>query len=111
MIDSQIDYIRTALSMMDDPALANFRWNCETLYCVEEFLKTATPEEEQKLFALFATGKMGLSANYRNFTDLADTAVLRTRLGEWAKRLAAQASPSKPQCVPTSTASQWGSAC
>lgn len=37
VIDSQADYIRTVLELMAKPENAAFRWNCETLFCVEEF--------------------------------------------------------------------------
>lgn len=37
VIDTQANYIKTVLSMMEQPANAGFRWNCETLFCVEEF--------------------------------------------------------------------------
>ena len=46
VIDLQVDYIRSALQMMQSPANAAFRWNCETLFCVEAFFRTATEEEK-----------------------------------------------------------------
>ena len=36
VIAIQVNYIKTVLSMMRQPEYADFRWNCETLYCVEE---------------------------------------------------------------------------
>ena len=63
VIDLQVDYIRSALRLMQDPANADFRWNCETLYCVEEFFKAATPEEQQQFLGLAAEGRLGLPAN------------------------------------------------
>ena len=39
VIAIQVNYIKTVLSMMRQPEYADFRWNCETLYCVEEFWK------------------------------------------------------------------------
>ena len=42
VIDNQTDYIRTVLSIMKKPEYQGFRWNCETLFCVEEFFKTAS---------------------------------------------------------------------
>lgn len=41
VIAIQVNYIKTVLSMMRQPEYADFRWNCETLYCVEEFWKQA----------------------------------------------------------------------
>ena len=92
VIDTQVDYIRTAVRMMRDPANADFRWNCETLFCVEEFFKAASDEEKQAFARLVADGKIGISANYLNFNDLIDCDIYRSRLHEWQ------------QCVPMKTA-------
>ncbi|HIZ48007.1 MAG TPA: hypothetical protein H9810_04740, partial [Candidatus Gemmiger excrementavium] len=88
VIDLQVDYIRTALRLMQDPAHADFRWNCETLYCVEQFFKAATPEEQQQFLTLAAQGRLGLSANYLNFTDLLDCSIFARRLAAWRERFA-----------------------
>ena len=85
----QVDYIRSALRLMQDPANADFRWNCETLFCVEEFFRTATPEEQQQFLDLARDGRLGLSANYLNFTDLLDCGVYGRRLAQWRERFAA----------------------
>ncbi|WP_270913247.1 hypothetical protein [Allofournierella sp. CML151] len=88
VIELQVDYIRTALRMMQDEANRDFRWNCETLYCVEEFFKSATEEERKQFLELAADGRLGLSANYLNFTDLLDCGIYSRRLGQWHKRFA-----------------------
>lgn len=87
VIDTQADYIRTVLDTMRQPENADFRWNCETLFCVEEFFKTATDAEKAEFTALAAEGKIGLSANYLNFNDLVDCTTYRERLHAWQKRL------------------------
>ena len=78
----QVDYIRTAVTMTQ--ARPAFRWNCETLYCVEQFFAEAAPAEQQAFLALAREGKIGLSANYLNFTDLVDCEVLGTAPGRLA---------------------------
>ena len=88
VIALQVDYIRSALRLMQDDANADFRWNCETLYCVEEFFRTATPEEQEQFLALAAEGRLGLSANYLNFTDLLDCGIFGRRLAAWRERFA-----------------------
>ena len=88
VIDLQVDYIRSALRLMQSAENADFRWNCETLFCVEEFFKTATPEEKEQFLALAKDGRIGLSANYLNFTDLLDCGVYARRLGAWRDRFA-----------------------
>ena len=87
VIDTQVDYIRTVLSMMEKEENADFRWNCETLFCVEEFFKTASQAEKEAFTALAAQGKIGFSANYLNFTDLVDCSVYRERLHSWQEKL------------------------
>lgn len=87
VIDTQTDYIRSALELMEQPENAAFRWNCETLFCVEEFWKQASEHQREALRALAAEGKIGLSANYLNFNDLVDCVVYRERLHRWQKLL------------------------
>lgn len=87
VIDTQVDYIRTVLAMMEKEENRDFRWNCETLFCVEEFWKSASPAEQEAFRTLAAQGKIGMSANYLNFTDLADCSVYRERLHAWQERI------------------------
>ena len=47
VVQSQVNYIRSALQLMQDPKNDGFRWNCETWFCVEQFLQQATPEETE----------------------------------------------------------------
>lgn len=83
IIDSQVNYIRMALKMMEQPQYAEFRWNCETLFCVEEFFKKAAEEEKEAFLRLAKEGRIGLSANYLNFTDLLDADIINERLAQW----------------------------
>ena len=85
VIDTQKDYIHTVLSIMEKPEYEKFRWNCETLFCVEEFFKSASKEEKEKFCKLVSEGKLGISANYLNFTDLLDSEIYNERLGEWTE--------------------------
>lgn len=88
VIDTQADYIRTVLDIMAQPENTDFRWNCETLFCVEEFFKAAAPEQQEAFCRLAAEGKIGLSANYLNFNDLVDCQVYGERLAQWQARFA-----------------------
>lgn len=83
VIDTQTDYISSVLKIMDEPQNAGFRWNCETLFCVEEFFRQASEGERERFLALASEGKIGLSANYLNFNDLVDCEVFRERLHKW----------------------------
>lgn len=80
IIDEQVNYIRKVLTIMEDPANADFRWNCETLFPVEQFLARADKEEKEAFWKLVREDRIGISANYLNFTDLADTKILDHRL-------------------------------
>ena len=93
VIQGQANYIRTVLDIMSRPENATFRWNCETWFCVEEFLKTASEADKERLFSLMREGKVGFSANYLNFCDLVDSGVLSRRLDEVKALLGAHGVP------------------
>lgn len=80
VIHAQAGYIRTVLQIMRKPENSDFRWNCETWFCVEEFLKDAAPDERAEFFRLVREGRIGLPATYLNFCDLVDSRVLGHRL-------------------------------
>ena len=103
VVQGQVNYIRSALRILDQPENENFRWNCETWFCVEEFLKTASPQETEAFFARMREGKIGFSANYLNFCDLLDTDVLSRRLDEVRALLDSHGVPMKTSitaCIP-----------
>lgn len=75
VIAIQVNYIKTVLSMMRQPEYADFRWNCETLYCVEEFWKQASEDDRADFARFVKEGKIGISANYLNFNDLVNADV------------------------------------
>ena len=45
----------------------DFKWNCETLFCVEKFLERAGDTERADFFTLVKRGRIGISASYLNF--------------------------------------------
>ena len=73
--------------MMRQPEYADFRWNCETLYCVEEFWKQASEEDCADFARFIKEGKIGISANYLNFNDLVNADVFGKRLAKWQDKL------------------------
>ena len=87
IIETHADYIRSAVRLTMEPGNEDFRWNCETLFCVEEFFKNAAEDEKQAFLRLAREGRIGLSANYLNFNDLVDCEVYRERLHEWQRTL------------------------
>lgn len=74
-----MNYIHTVLELLSHPENQNYRWNCETWFCVEKFLEEATPQEAQALFEHIKAGRVGFSATYLNFCDLVDSQVLHRR--------------------------------
>lgn len=88
IIDGQVNYIRTVLEYFrESPQNNDFRWNCETYFCVEQFLKTASEKEKEEFFYLVREKKIGLSGSYLNFTDLLDTQIYDKRLEEITREL------------------------
>ena len=87
VIAIQVNYIKTVLSLMRQPEYADFRWNCETLYCVEEFWKQASEEDRADFARFVKEGKIGISANYLNFNDLVNADVFGKRLAKWQDKL------------------------
>lgn len=63
-----IAFIREALELIRQEP--RFKWNCESYWCVEQFLKEASPEETQAFVQAVHSGNIGLSASYLNLTDL-----------------------------------------
>ncbi|MEY8312714.1 hypothetical protein AALA61_12140 [Oscillospiraceae bacterium 42-9] len=90
VVYNQVDYIRTVLGLTAPPNPSGFRWNCETLFCVEKFFQEATPQEQEAFCRLAAKGEIGLSASYLNFTDLMDTEAFRGKLNHWHSFFAAR---------------------
>ena len=62
VVQAQINYVRSALQLMELPENDGFRWNCETWFCVEQFLQQATPEETETFFTRMREGRIGFSA-------------------------------------------------
>lgn len=82
IIYAQQQYIKDVLEIMRKPENKGFRWNCETYFCVEQFLKEASKQEQNEFFELVRNGQIGISGSYLNFTDLVDSKVYQTRLKE-----------------------------
>ncbi|MBS1705749.1 MAG: hypothetical protein JST40_07740 [Armatimonadetes bacterium] len=71
-----VDYIRQALDLCEKHQ--DFRWQCETTYPVEHFLKTASGADIARLKAAIAGGQIAVSANFLQFTELLDGEMLQT---------------------------------
>lgn len=87
VVYTHIDYIRSAIDIIkkgyeNNTSDKNFKWNCETYFCVEKFLEEATQQEKDDFFDLVKKGNIGISATYLNFNDLVDKGVLNKRTQE-----------------------------
>ncbi len=80
-------YIRQAMQIArqrDD-----FKWTCETFYPVTEFFAAADEQARKEFLDLCRSGKIGLTAAFLHFTELADQPVYES-LGQRVKRFAEQ---------------------
>lgn len=84
IIYNQVNNIRNVISIIKNGYENNtpekdFKWNCETYYCVEQFFKAAAEQEKNDFFELVKKGNIGISATYLNFNDLVDAGMLDRR--------------------------------
>ena len=87
VILNQVDYIKSVIKYLNDAYANNtcvkdFKWNCETYYCVERFFEDCTQAEKEDFIKYVKLGNIGLSATYLNFNDLIDKNVLSKRTNE-----------------------------
>jgi len=87
VIYNHIDYIKSAIDIIkkgyeNNTINKDFKWNCETYFCVEKFLEEANEQEKADFFDLVKKGNIGLSATYLNFNDLVDCTILSKRTKE-----------------------------
>lgn len=106
VIFNQVHNIRRAAALIKEgmeqqTAQKDLKWNCETWYCVEQFLKRASEEEKKDFWAEVRSGNIGLSANYLNFTDLTDCRYLDRKLAEMMDRKVIQTVTYAPNFIST----------
>jgi alpha-mannosidase len=58
--------LRLAKETADYPEGARFKWNVEVLWCVDNYLRAATPEKRAAFMAAVKSGQIGLDAFYCN---------------------------------------------
>ena len=78
-----IGFIREVLDLIEKEP--RFKWNCESYWCVQQFLADAS-EEEKALFVKYVkSGNIGVSGSYLNLTDIASERVLNEMFDECVK--------------------------
>ena len=95
IIYNQVNNIRNVISIIkkgyeEGGAEKDFKWNCETYYCVERFLEDASSVERADFFELVRKGDIGISASYLNFSDLADAGMLDHKTAQMQQLFAAE---------------------
>lgn len=100
IIYNQVNNIRHVVELMqkgeaEGSVLRGLKWNCETWYCVEQFLQDASAEEKALFFDFVRKGRIGISANYLNMNDLVDVDMLDRRTAELQKLFTAEGAPVK----------------
>jgi alpha-mannosidase len=90
--DSNIETgLRLAKATADYPQGSRFVWNVEVLWCVDNYLRSATPEQRAAFMAAVKSGQIGLDAFYCNIlTGLCRPEEL-LELMRYATELSAQA--------------------
>jgi hypothetical protein len=58
--------LRLAKATADYPEGSRFKWNVEVLWCVDNYLRAATPEKRAAFLAAVKSGQIGLDAFYCN---------------------------------------------
>ena len=82
--------LRLAKATADYPEGARFKWNVEVLWCVDNYLRAATPEQRAAFMAAVRSGQIGLDAFYCNIlTGLCRPEELLNFMG-YATRLSAE---------------------
>lgn len=98
VVYNHIYNIKKAIHMIDEGYKQNtdmrfFKWNCETYYCVEQFLAHANEAEKELFFELVRRGNIGISGTYLNFNDLVDCGALSRKTKQMQELFTAHGLP------------------
>jgi alpha-mannosidase len=74
----------------DYPEDARYKWNMETIWALESYLRQASPAQQQEVFADVREGSIGLSALYANMLTGLANADEMPHFFEFARRLRAE---------------------
>lgn len=100
VIYNQIQNIKTVIALTkkgieENLPYRDLKWNCETAYCVEQFLQCAKEEEKKDFFDLVRSGSIGISANWLNFNSLVDCEMLDHKTAQFQQIFTEQGFPVK----------------
>lgn len=91
-----VDFIKQVIKIFEaiesdtHPEWEGFKWTCENYWQVEQFMKSATPAQIEQFNRYVLEGKIDVSLNYLNMTELVDDSILHKKLAighEWANQI------------------------
>lgn len=101
-----IAFIREALEIIKkDP---EFVWNCESYWCVMQFLSVASESEKLEFANAVKSGNIGLSASYLNLTDLVPEYVHREVMQDCVAQRSALGLKAKSAITADINGYSWG---
>ena len=74
----------------DYPVDARYKWNMETIWALESYLKQASPEKREEVFADVRSGSIGLSSLYANMLTGLANSVEMSHFYDFARELRAE---------------------
>jgi alpha-mannosidase len=79
--------LRLGAETRDFPLDARFKWNLETIWALESYLRQASAEKRQTVFAAIREGSLGVSALYANMLTGLANSVEMSHFLDFARRL------------------------
>ncbi|WP_461224621.1 glycoside hydrolase family 38 N-terminal domain-containing protein [Lacticaseibacillus suihuaensis] len=101
-----IGFIKEVLDLVAQEP--RFKWNCETYWPVEQFLKEATPQEQAAFVKAVQAGNIGLSGSYLNLTELVSAQVFDEVMAKTRRQRNALHIPAKSALTSDINGYSWG---
>ena len=101
-----IAFIREVLAFVKENP--DFVWNCESYWCVQQFLAVAAEEEVQEFIHAVKDGNIGLSASFLNMTDIVPEYVHTEIMQECVEQRKAMGLEAKSAITADVNGYSWG---
>ena len=85
-----VEAMRLIRETRDYPQDARYKWNMETIWALESFLRQASPDQREEFFADVRAGSIGLSALYANMLTGLANSVEMSHFFDFARTLRAE---------------------
>ncbi|MCI8360949.1 MAG: glycosyl hydrolase, partial [Clostridiales bacterium] len=108
-----VHYIKEAVEILrrahgDRPEWLGFKWNCESLWCVETFFQSAGQKDREDFIRFVKSGEIGLSGSYLNMTELVSSDVLSYMTARAAKGMREAGLPLRSALTADVNGYAWG---